>query len=141
MKTNDLRTTVLILGGTLLAASVLGGWHVSQQARALREIRTEAAARTEELALLRIQVAGEQQKAEHFRASMATLNRRVIAEPASNVGGVLLRAKRGFNDIQNHVAKGEFPGLALTDGYMELKAMFDNPELEGLFEGHHAGAP
>jgi hypothetical protein len=47
MKTNDLRTTVLILGGTLLAASVLGGWHVSQQARALREIRTEAAARTE----------------------------------------------------------------------------------------------
>ena len=39
MKTNDLRTTLLIIAGTLLATFLLGGWWVSRQAAALSEIR------------------------------------------------------------------------------------------------------
>jgi hypothetical protein len=137
MKTNDLRTTVLILGGTLLIAFVSSSWWVSRQAQALREIHEKTAVAKEELALSTL-------KRDHMEADLVQLHafteaieRKVYSQPAKYPKASLMRAKVGFNDIQHHVAKGDFQGLSLTDGYMELKAIFDNPAFEDMLASDH----
>lgn len=50
---------------------------------------------------------------------------------------LLHTVKLGFNDIQHQVAAGRFAGLALTDGYREMKQVLDNPAFEEMLARDH----
>ncbi len=132
MKITDLRATLLTIGCILLATFLLGGWNVSRQMQTLRKIEDESSAKRTELALLSTQLETERERFQVLLARKEAFNQNTIADPVGNAVGALLRAKLGFNDIQHHVARGEYPGLALTDGYMELKRLFDNPAFEEM---------
>jgi len=132
MKITDLRATLITIGCILLATFLLGGWNVSRQLETLRKIEDESAAKRTELALLSTQLETERERFQVLLARREEFNQRSITDPGGNAGEALRRAKLGFNEIQHHVARGEFAGLALTDGYMELKRLFDNPAFEEM---------
>jgi hypothetical protein len=50
----------------------------------------------------------------------------------------VVTAKHAFHDIQHEVAAGNFKGLALTNGYQRLKAIFENPDLDALSASYDA---
>lgn len=137
MKTNDLRTTVLILGCTLLIAFVSSSWWVSRQARALREIHEELVVTKKELGRAFSKLHAIRSETDRLRDVKHSTERQMALQPAKYPVWVIRHAKLGFNDIQRHVAKGEFRGLALTDGYMELKMIFENPALEEMLDSNH----
>jgi hypothetical protein len=140
MKTNDLRHTALILAGILLATFVGSGWWISRQAVALREITQSLQQTRDAHENEKQQLAITLKKHENARAEIKVIQAQqdqMKRTPSQYPIGVLHLAKRGFNDIQAHVAKGEFKGLALTDGYMELKQIFDNPAFEDMLANDH----
>jgi hypothetical protein len=141
MKTNELRKTVLILFGTLLAAFTLCTWWMSRQVANLRETTAALSDAKEKLATVKTQLQAAERQFVSIVACTKDLNRQIARQPAKATVLLLHRAKRGFNDIEHHVANGEFSGLALTDGYMALREMFDNPAFEEMLEGYHAVAP
>jgi hypothetical protein len=141
MKTNELRTTLLIIAAVLLAVFLLGGWWVQRQAKLLQEIKTDLATSKTKLIASKEAVKTEEMILAVIRAEQLSWNRRIAAEPKINIGGALLSVKRGFNDIEHHVAKGEFPGLALTDGYVELRELLENPAFEEMLPTIHVSAP
>jgi hypothetical protein len=144
MKTTDLRNTVLILAGILLATFLVSAWWISRQAIALKQItrsleeareahknekdQLTATLTKRDLVLAEIEVVQRQQRA---------LGEGITKAPSRFPFSLMHRAKRGFNDIQAHVARGEFKGLALTDGYMELKRIFDNPAFDEMLANDH----
>jgi hypothetical protein len=142
MKTNELGKTVLILFGTMLAAFTLCTCWMSRQSAALREVQTACASAKEELGHLQVKRNRTEGEIAVLQANVAVL-KRCMANPTAQayLPILTLRTKRAFNDIEHHVAKGEFAELALTDGYMELREIFDNPAFEEKFEGYHATAP
>jgi hypothetical protein len=137
MKTKDLRTTALIVAAILAAAFVLGDWRVTRQTAALLELDQALAVTRLQLEESRTRLAESEMKRTVLHALDAQVSRQLADQPGMHPMSVMHTAKRGFNDIQSHVAKGEFSGLALTEGYMELKKLFDNPAFEELLANDH----
>lgn len=152
MKAGELRILVLSLAVTLGLAFVLGQW----QAKALRK---ELAMLQAQHQALQLKVEAEQERlnhtqiavrnatAEHDRAIAVSEVQLAAVREARNIAikepqrvpfYLLKTAKGGFNDIQHQVAAGRFSGLALTDGYMELKKIFDNPAFEEMLASEHS---
>lgn len=146
MKTTALRNTVLILVGVLVATFLLSAWWISWQAKTLLDVtlslqQTQEAHQEKKKELDMTMMKLENARAELLltQASQRAASDRLTKTPSQFPFPILHRAKRGFNDVQAHVARGEFKGLALTDGYMELKVIFDNPAFEDMLANDHGG--
>jgi hypothetical protein len=136
MKTPELRNTVLILAGILLGTFLLSAWWVSRQASLLKEITLSLEQTREVHGKAKNDLTVELLKIENIRADIKHLSKVRETYPLP----LMHRAKRGFNDLQRVVAEGQFKGLALTDGYIELKQIFDNPSFEDMLAKDHSGA-
>jgi len=87
----------------------------------------------EGLQTMQVQLDAANLRVKNLEAELAARNK--PSESAGIVEGPLnaaqaLTLKRAFEDLQGEVAADKYPGLALTDGYQNMKKILSNPEIE-----------
>lgn len=142
MKAHHLQITVLIVLGALGLSWM--AWQTKtlrKEVAALQmqrqELERKVEAANERVNHLAIKFANADSEVSVLRASVFNTRSMMTKEPQRFTWTTLHTVKRGFRDIQHHVAAGRFPGLALTDGYKELKQIFDNPAFEEMLNNDH----
>lgn len=151
MNPRELRIIFLTIAITLGLVVMVGRW----QTKTLHEevaslnakcqfLESRFEIETERTNQTLITLANAKAELERLRASGEVLSLNLdatrglmTAEPRRYTWNLLHAVKRGFNDIQLQVAAGRFPGLALTDGYREMKQVLDNPAFEEMLASDH----
>ncbi len=151
IKAQEFRIIIATMGVTLGGALALGYWQTKTLRDDVASLTTKCQflegnleAETERTAQTRITLANAKAELERLRATGEVLSLNLdgtralmTREPQRYTWNLLHTVKRGFNDIQHHVAAGRFPGLALTDGYMEMKQVINNPAFEEMLARDH----
>lgn len=147
MKTRELGMLFVTVAVTLGLAGMVGRW----QTKSLREdvaslstkcqfLEEKVKSVTEQAHQAKIRVANAEAAIAEGQVAMKTLDAtrlKLTGEPRRYTWNLLHTVKRGFNDIQHHVAAGRFPGLALTDGYVEMNRVLNNPAFEEMLATDH----
>ncbi|CAN5777635.1 hypothetical protein BH11VER1_BH11VER1_22370 [soil metagenome] len=133
IKAQQLRLIFTTMVGTLGVALALGHWQT-------KTLRDDVASLTAKCQFLEGKVANAETAIARGEIAIKALDEirmKIIKEPQRYTSSLLHTVKLGFNDIQHQVAAGRFPGLALTDGYMEMKKILDNPAFEEILAADH----
>lgn len=147
MNPHELRRIFLTVAIVASVAWMMGRW----QTKSLREdvaslatqcqlLEREVKSVTEQAIQSKIKLRNTENSIARGEVAIAALEAtrmKATEEPQRYTLTLLHILKRGFNDIQHQVAAGRFPGLALTDGYMELKQVLNNPAFEEMLARDH----
>lgn len=144
MKACELRMMFLTVAITLGLAFALSQRQTKTLREQLQVLEGKLEAETERTNQTLIKFANARAELERLGARGEVLSMSLDAtrdlmtrEPQRYTWNLLHTVKRGFNDIQTQVAAGRFPGLGLTDCYMEMKQVLDNPAFEEMLASDH----
>lgn len=144
MKAREWRMMFLTVAITLGLSFAVSQWQTRTLRAQLQVLEGKLEIETERTNQTLITLANAKSELERLRAGGEVLSMSLeatrgvmTAEPRRYTWNVLHTVKRGFNDIQTQVAAGRFPGLALIDGYMEMRQVLDNPAFEEMLASDH----